>query len=313
MDSGFSLEETMHILQTPANRPCFDAIRAHLDNGRLAEDFLGQYLPGGYQSFLRDFLRYLPFLDSLQLAIAIMAQEKEHLAIIEKGLLYPCLLMAGVAGGIFLFEQTVLPTMLNMVMAANVPVGNVPMLANLMAWSARGLSIGIVLCAILVWLCTRKANIVKAYQFAALHFPNSLPVQLVSAQFTRFFQECVRRQISTRQSLEILSKMQERPLIAFLANELDHSFQQGESLSRAVVSPYLENALAAFFQTAIYAEDTSGILAGYLEMSLMRTRHQIEHFTHGVQAVCYLAIGLVIIFVYRILLMPMAMMQQIGI
>ena len=133
MDSGFSLEETMHILQTPANKSCFDAIRSHLDNGELAETFLGQYMPSSYQSFLRDFLAYLPFLDSLQPAIAITAQEKEHLAIIEKGLLYPCMLMAGMAGGIFLFERTVLPTMLNMVTAVNVSSGNVAVLAALMA------------------------------------------------------------------------------------------------------------------------------------------------------------------------------------
>lgn len=313
MDSGFSLEETMHILQTPANKSCFDAIRSHLDNGELAETFLGQYMPSSYQSFLRDFLAYLPFLDSLQLAIAITAQEKEHLAIIEKGLLYPCMLMAGMAGGIFLFERTVLPTMLNMITAVNVSSGNVAVLAALMAWFARGLFAAVLVFTAILWLCTRQTNIVKAYRFAALHFPNSLPVQLASTQFTRFFQECVRRQISTRQSLQILSRMNQRPLIAFLASELDHSFQKGESLSRAVVSPYLESALAAFFQTAVYAEDTAGILTGYLQMSLMRTRHQIDHFTHGVQAVCYLAVGLVIIFAYRILLMPMAMMQQIGI
>ena len=53
------------------------------------------------------------------------------------------------------------------------------------------------------------------------------------------------------------------------------------------------------------------MLEGYLEMTKARTETQIRRFSRTVQFVSYLLIGVMIVLMYRLLLMPMNMMQRI--
>ena len=52
------------------------------------------------------------------------------------------------------------------------------------------------------------------------------------------------------------------------------------------------------------------MLEGYLEMTRVRTETQIRRFSRTVQFVSYLMIGIMIVLMYRLLLMPVNMMQQ---
>ena len=63
-------------------------------------------------------------------------------------------------------------------------------------------------------------------------------------------------------------------------------------------------------KTAVYSSDCERMLEGYLEMTRVRTETQIRRFSRTVQFVSYLMIGIMIVLMYRLLLMPINMMQQ---
>ena len=63
-------------------------------------------------------------------------------------------------------------------------------------------------------------------------------------------------------------------------------------------------------KTAVYSSDCERMLEGYLEMTRVRTETQIRRFSRTVQFVSYLMIGIMIVLMYRLLLMPVNMMQQ---
>ena len=101
-----------------------------------------------------------------------------------------------------------------------------------------------------------------------------------------------------------------RPVVSYIAANLDASMRQGESLEEAADTALLESSLSRFMKTAVYSSDCERMLEGYLEMTRVRTETQIRRFSRTVQFVSYLMIGIMIVLMYRLLLMPVNMMQQ---
>ena len=96
MNSGFSLQQTLTILDDPASRPVFDEIRARLESGEAISDFLCEYTPAAYARYLSGFLMYMPFHNALALSLSIVDTDDRNQNELLKGLLYPVLMMVGI-------------------------------------------------------------------------------------------------------------------------------------------------------------------------------------------------------------------------
>jgi type II secretory pathway component PulF len=171
-----------------------------------------------------------------------------------------------------------------------------------------------ILCAFAVLFALWRlspAKIAETYRFLCPRLKDSWLVMAASRDFTRFFLECVRRKVPTMQALRMLKQMKEKPLVALIASELDESLMNGTSFEKAMASPYVESALARFIHLAAAAANAETMLEGYLAMSAKRTEAAIRRFSACVQLFSYSLIGLVLIFVYSILMLPMTMLQQI--
>ena len=133
----------------------------------------------------------------------------------------------------------------------------------------------------------------------------------IRQNFTRFFLECVRQKLSTIQCMDILMHLPGRPVVSYIARMLDQEMRKGSSLEDAVHTDLLESSLSRFMKTAIYSSDCEKMLEGYLEMVEERKKRQIRRLTTAVQLVSYTLIGIVIVTIYRVLMIPMTMIQQI--
>ncbi len=312
MDSGFSLTEVMDILQSKKNHIVFSKIQERLERGEESEKFLHEYIPGEYRLYLTNFMKFLPFLESLQLTIEIVLKEKQQKEKLRKQLIYPCGLFIGMCIGIFVFDRTVLPNMLSLLDMFRVSDNMTVLFSQMIEVVSMSVFLISLCCSILIYFGTRDANICRSYQLISRFFPESILIQYGSLEFARFFLECTRKKIPTRQCLAIMKEMYHRPLVSMLAQSLDQLFQQGTTLTEAIGKIQIENSLVKFMRLAIYSSETEKILIGYLEMSSQRTEKQIENFTKTIQMMTYLSIGVVVIFVYHILLMPMSMLQQLA-
>lgn len=312
MNSGFSFQQTLILIKTEKNAHLIEELQRHMENGESAADFLPQMCRGSFGIYLSGFLQYMDLASALSSVTQIVKEEKEEKRALIKGCLYPCLLLAGMTAGIFLFATFLLPVMLSMMNSMHVTGG--ADYEAMRVW-IRLFSAFTALCAVcavfIAVYATRRNRIEKTYRAIAPRFPDSLPVIFASRDFVRFFLECSRRSISTRQSLQILKRIEGKPLVALIADELDRSLMEGASFEHAMSSPFVESALSRFIHLAALSGQCDSMLEGYLTMSKKRSEASIRRFSTAVQLFSYTLIGIVLIFVYSILMMPMNMLQML--
>lgn len=311
MNSGFSLQQTLTILDDPASRPVFDEIRTRLESGEAISDFLCEYTPAAYARYLSGFLMYMPFHNALALSLSIVDTDDRNQNELLKGLLYPVLMMVGMLGASALFSLTILPAMISLLEGFQLEDPSYGIMKTAIPAAALTILILLAAAAVIFMISIRQKHIVTSYCFLLRFLKDSLPVQIASRNFTRFFLECVRQKLSTIQCMDILMHLPGRPVVSYIARMLDQEMRKGSSLEDAVHTDLLESSLSRFMKTAIYSSDCERMLEGYLEMTKARTETQIRRFSRTVQFVSYLLIGVMIVLMYRLLLMPMNMMQRI--
>lgn len=309
MDNGFSLQDAMNLIDVKEKKESFQSIRRRLLHGEQLSDFFAEYLPKSYSTYFSGFIQWLPFLESLLLTSRIRTKEIEQTKAMIKGMIYPMILLLGVLAGILVFNTTVLPEMLSMMSGFGLEGDSYKKAAEVITISTKVFVVIAGFSVLVAMIALSKRNIVKTYQLLSRILPDSILAGSASSDFARFYLECVRMKIPTRESLSILKNIQEKPLVQFIAQELDSSLQQGKAMEKAIDSPYVEKALSRFFRIAIYASNCEQMLEGYLKMVQMRSEVRIKRFTKVVQCCAYLTIGIVVIFVYQILMMPMTMIQ----
>ncbi len=309
MRSGFSLQEAMRILESKENASVFTVIRSHLEKGESAKQFMKGLMPDAYALFFSGFIAYLPFADALEVSIRIADEQGKKKKELVKGLLYPLVLLAGVLAGTLLFCMTILPRMIELMEGFRVDASSTVLMRDILVLAVSAAIAVSVLCMCTAVFLLRPARIRKTYAYLAAKLPDSLPVQYASAQFIRFFREYMHCASSTREGLLILKDLASQPLVSHIAGELDRQLLEGTSFEKAVETPLIEKKLTRFFRTAVYASDCVRMLDGYLAMCDERTDAQIRRFSQAVQIFSYSLIGITVVLAYRVLLIPMTVIQ----
>ena len=311
LDNGFSLPDAMDVAENEKSAAAFSEIRKKLGEGENIADVFPPFCPPVYRGYFAGFIRYLSFSDSLTVSVMIADEEEKRKAELIKGLLYPVLMAAGVMAGMLMFGMIVMPQMLSLTGSFGIdPSGYRILQKGAMLLSAAGLVI-MAAGGLLVLYFLQPARIRNTYSFMAKRFPESLLTQYASAEFIRFYLSFMRVNPSTYECMNVLKHMKDKPLVSLIAKVLDVRLLKGESFESALQTPYIEKALLRFFRIAVHASDTEAMLEGYLAMVEERRNRQIRRLTVLIQLAAYSLIGIVIITVYRILMIPMAMMRSI--
>ena len=103
--------------------------------------------------------------------------------------------------------------------------------------------------------------------------------------------------------------MREKPLISFLAYHVDEAFMKGEGMAEALDNPYLDSRLQSFMKMAVVSLNFDKLLRRYVEVCAMDMERRIKKYTRIVQFSIYILIGVMLIFIYQVLFLPI---QAIG-
>ncbi len=311
LKSGFSFQQCLHILEEKNTALIFEKINDRLNAGERINDFIYVFLPLSWQKYFQGFIFYMSLEEALECSMYIVKEEKKALESILQGTLYPCLLFMGTCLGIKLFSHTILPSMISLMNGFKISTTNLFSLQiGIEVFSSIGLIVASVI-SIVLTICFQKHNIVSVYRFVARKMPNSVMVMLASEDFTRFFLECERRNISTYSTLTILKEISQKPLVQYVAGQLDDALSEGETMEQAIYHSSVETALIRLFRTAIRTSSCVEMMESYLEMTHQRTIKRIKKISLSIQLLSYSAIGSVLILVYQVLLIPMQMLQNI--
>lgn len=311
MENGFSLMESLRVIEDTNNKVVLQNIFVRLRQGESISTIFTNYCPKAYQTYFSCFILYMPFLDALATSIHIVQQEEANQKQILSGMLYPSLLFVAMLLGIYMFNVWIMPNMMQLMVGFDVDITFYEILHLVLLYGCMGVLVLLGVIVIFVIIALQKNHIVFTYQWISKYFPQNILVQYVSEQFARFFLECQKRNISTKNTCTILSQLHEKPCVAFIAQEMDKSLNVGIGMEEAMQKTRIEKALLQFFRIAFYASDTQAMLEGYLSMVAVRKQKAIRTYTRNIQCISYSCIGIVLIFVYRILMIPMTMLQSL--
>ena len=310
MGNGFTIQEAMTLLRNRSNREVFETIEQKLAHGEELPRFFPDLCPHSYRVYLSGFLRCLTFSDALTLCMEVVNGEEEQKKAYRRGLFYPCMMFLLTITGIILFNEFCFPPLLSLMQGFHVQGNNYDMTRMFFRIFTFSI-IGILLVSgvILFWF-TRKKNQVRGYILLSRFFPDSIYVQYESADFIRFFLQCIRMSVPTKEAIRILKEITQKPVICFLAGTLEQSLLQGKPFEQAVSMPWLDPSLTRFLKIAFYSSQMETMLEGYLQMAEERSKRQCRRITRTIQIISYLSIGTVLILVYQILMLPMSILGR---
>ena len=311
MESGFSLTESMSLIEQKHNREAFAAIRDELARGHALDSFFPACLPQRFRVYAAGFLRWLPFVTALSLAWEMSSSEQKLRREMIRQLAYPLLLLSGTITGILLFSRFCFPPLITMMSGFHVPLDSFAVLQKTAFLTGIAGLLAMLGAAGFLMLIRIPAYRIKAYEFLLKCFPDSLWIEYESIVFVRFFSQCLARKISTRQAMELLRNMSHRPLTAHIAEVLDGSLNRGDPFVQAAETPLLESALLRFIRIAASGAGMEAMLDGYLDTARDRLVRRCRRLTRYLQMLAYALIGLIVIMMYQILLLPLSIMTNL--
>ena len=311
MNNGFSFQDALSVSLTPKNQNVIHSVKVQLEQGKQGEQILVQYLNHQYQGYFKGFIQYMNMKDTLSTVLSIMQAEKKQKEELIKGMLYPSLLFIGVNIGVVIFNSSILPVMTNMMSSFQYENTSVTLVQNIISVISMITLLSLTIAAAVLFYCLQPSHLVSTYCLIQKRHPQSLIVKYASADFSRFYLECVKRKIATRKSLLILKGLKQKPLVQYIASQLDASLNAGIALNEALETSTVEEPLVKIFHIAVFASNCQAMMEGYLKMVSERTKREIQIYTKIVQCISYSAAALIIVLVYQVLLMPISMMQTL--
>lgn len=310
MNNGFTLKETLQLIRSSKNNNLIQEISARLEEGNELSTFFYQYCPKEYQLYFSGFIEFLPFLESISLSYEIVRIQKQLKQKIQSQLWYPFLLLTLSIIGVFLFSTFLYPALLEMMNQFSVATNALSVLHYLsLIVGIIGLS-AILLAGIVLFLIKKKQLESQIYQKIYQKFPTNIWTQYETITFVHFFYQCLKRNLSTKKTLEILSHTPNQVLIQEFSKSIDESLSKGNSFEQSIYVPQLETALTRFMKIALYGSNMEEMLQGYLEFAQSKLEKTCKRLTRFLQLIVYSIIGLMIILMYQVLLLPLSIMAQ---
>ncbi len=265
--------------------------------------------PKQIREYTEGFMRVLPFSSALPLALK-MADAEKRVGKYLSALTYPCLMFAAMLAGSFVFCEICFPALIGMLDGFRADVSGFRAAAAAVRTASVILSVLGIVFFLLGLFFTRKKRQVKAYRFLASLKVFRIPVEYVSSQFILFYCQCLDSDLHTRECVEVLKSMRTHPVIADMAETMERELLQGEGFEDAMHHEMFDPSLYRFLKVAVHNDDTAKIMNSYLQMSEQRLMRKCRRLSACIRTAAYSACGVLLIFVYRILMMPLTILSQ---
>lgn len=305
LKTDLPIKSCIKLIKNKGNEILFDDLLDKLDKGFLIEEIIQDYLPKEISPYMVNLLKRLSFKESLDLAISFYNKNKENSKQLEKAITYPIILLFISLTGLYLFDSYGLDSILNLMRSFNSDISTFMGLRIIMRIVIYFFYFSFLILSIVILIFINPKRIRIFYILLSKYLPNSLIKVYFTEDFVSLFVICLKLGYKSKEALEILKGLTNRPLICFLASHLDDNLMQGESLIEASGQIYFDDILKKFINIASYTNNFTGILENYTELSKEKIKNKMKLLTTILQLASYFVIGMVIIFIYQVLFLPM--------
>lgn len=305
LNTNISLKQSLNLLKNKRNSKIFDLIIFKLDEGKMVEEIIGDYLPSKIKDYMIPLLKTLSFEEALSLSIEFNEKHSDVENKVLSDVAYPCILLFVTVTVLYLFDLYGMDTIFNLISSFNPNLNLYSDLRIIFRVFINIFYYGLLIGILLLIFFIQPKRISILYIFLSKKFPNSLINTYYSEEFISLLLICVNKGYKTKSSLEILKGIKSKPIISFLAFHLDEALLEGESLNEASKSKYYDFALSRFIKIANYTNEFSNMLKSYIVLAREKINRMMKRYTLTIQLSTYIVIGIIVIFIYQILFIPM--------
>ena len=305
LKSDLPLKTCLLLISDNHSRSIIDELIRKMDEGYIIENIISDYLPQDIYPYMTNLLKSLTFSKSLELALKFSDKARENARYITNALAYPIGLLFVSVTGLYLFDAFGLDSIMDMLKSFEINFGVINILRIVLRIFIRVFYFLFILVSLLFLYFRSDKRISIAYIVMCKYFP----IEFVKIYFTEEFMSLFVLMSSlgykTKEIIDILKGLRNKPIVSLLSFHLDDRLMKGESFINASKQQYLDDTLSKFINISIYSKNFIGILNNYLELSRMKIENKARFFTKVIQMASYIFIGFVIIFIYQVLFLPM--------
>lgn len=305
LDTNLPISQCLTLIENTKNSKILKTISTRLDHGEVLENIIDKHIPKEIEAFVDALLLSLPFNQALSLSLKFYHDHNSDKNELLVSLAYPCILLFITISALYLFDLYGIDAIFSLIASFESNITIFKDLRVLFRIMINVIYFGILLTTLLIVLFIQPKRIVLLYIFISKYFPNSLFNIYYSQEFMALLKICLDSGFKTRQSLELLKAMKSKPIISFLAFHLDESLSEGETMKEAASKNYYDQALKKFIKIGNYTSDFSNIISTYVDYSRQRVKTRLKTYATTIQIATYSIIGVIVVFIYQILFMPM--------
>lgn len=305
LKTNLSLHQALELLKNKNNAKMFNKIMNSLDEGQMIETIIGDYLPSQIKDYMLPLLKTISFSSALSLSLEFNSKHSDGEKKVMGEIAYPCVLLFIAVTVLYLFDLYGMDTIFNLISSFGSDLQLFQSMRILFRIFINIFYYGILIGILILIFFIQPKRISILYVFLSKHFPNSLIHTYYSEEFVSLLIICINNGYKTKEALSILKGMKSKPIISFLAFHMDESLLEGETLKEAAKKNYYDLSMSRFIKIANYTNDFSNMLQSYASLAQEKIKRNMKKYTLTIQLTTYAFIGVIVVFIYQILFVPM--------
>lgn len=295
----------LKLIEGNDNNKMIDDILSNLQTGKTIEECIQKYIPNKINDYLLPLSKTMSFSSALDLSISFYEESKNNEKRISNSIAYPLGLLFFSLTGLYLFDAYGIDSILGLLNTFNTDLSSFSFSRTIIRFFIYVVYFGSLIISGLLLFFTRKKRIAFLYVFLSKLLPNSLVQTYYSQEFISLLLICRKKGYKTKESLKILNSIKNVPIISFLAFHLNEMLLEGQEFDVAINNKYFDDKLTKYIKIGIHSNDFNEVLENYIELAKTKINKKTKELTLFIQLLTYLLIGIIIIFVYEVLFMPM--------
>ncbi|MBQ3385037.1 MAG: type II secretion system F family protein [Erysipelotrichaceae bacterium] len=282
-------------------------IRNGLDQGIVLNSLLGK---GEFDRKLKFYLQFISLDKSIRITENEMKVQRQLRQKIVSKTSYQFILIISSMAILVLFTNVVMPTMLN-----SIDISNRKTTVIITAFSIinviKNTVIILLLLSILIitWIRIRKR---EEYVWIFLHkyHMDGFARMLITYSFASKLVILLKNGVSIVDSVRILRFQNSNALIRLLAYHFDETLLNGERFEKSLDMDYFDDRFHSLCLFGLKSDDFGEALEDYIVMTESKVENFVGKTVFVFQGVCYLFVAVIIVMAYRVLMLPLEMLQQ---
>lgn len=305
LKTNLPIKTCFELIKNKNNEKILENIINDLDSGLLIEEIILNYLSKDINNYISNLIKRLSFKDSLELALSFVNKNKTNLQTFEKALCYPALILFVSLTALYIFDIYGLDVILNLMKTFSSDVNFILLFRLIMRIVIYAFYFGFIIIALLLLFFLKPKRITLFYILICRYLPHSIIKTFFTEDFISLFTITLNFGYKTKDALELLKGLKNKPIISLLAFHIDEKLLTGASLKEATLQKYYDDNLVKFISIASYTTNFIGILNNYAYLASEKIKNKMKKYTTAIQLFSYLIVGVVIIFIYQVLFLPM--------